>query len=304
MVPAEDRRTMLIALAGATVISFAPFLYIRSDTDPLTGAFYRMLYALPLLGLLVWTSKKEDPRNTNSRWLAFGAGILLAIDFAGYHSAIDYIGSGIATLIGNSQVIIVTLVTWWLFGERPNKFILFSLPIVMLGLLLVSGVWDKAAYGEDPVKGVIGGIVAAVFYSSFLIAYRQSNRIGSPAVNAQFDATAGATLGILILGTIPLTSLGLEPIDHTITWPNHGWLIVLAISCQVIGWIGITYALPRLPAAHTSFAVLLQPVLTIVWGILLLDETPSFQQSMGMIMILGAIIAVTMYGSTTTEDEV
>ena len=64
MVPAEDRRTMLIALAGATVISFAPFLYIRSDTDPLTGAFYRMLYALPLLGLLVWTSKKEDPRNT------------------------------------------------------------------------------------------------------------------------------------------------------------------------------------------------------------------------------------------------
>ena len=304
MVPAEDRRTMLIALAGATVISFAPFLYIRSDTTPLTGAFYRMLYALPLLGLLVWTSKKEDPRNTNSRWLAFGAGILLAIDFAGYHSAIDYIGSGIATLIGNSQVIIVTLVTWWLFGERPNKFILFSLPIVMLGLLLVSGVWDKAAYGEDPVKGVIGGIVAAVFYSSFLIAYRQSNRIGAPAVNAQFDATAGATLGILILGTIPLTSLGLEPIDHTITWPNHGWLIVLAISCQVIGWIGITYALPRLPAAHTSFAVLLQPVLTIVWGILLLDETPSFQQSMGMIMILGAIIAVTMYGSTTTEDEV
>ena len=142
MVPAEDRRTMLIALAGATVISFAPFLYIRSDTDPLTGAFYRMLYALPLLGLLVWTSKKEDPRNTNSRWLAFGAGILLAIDFAGYHSAIDYIGSGIATLIGNSQVIIVTLVTWWLFGERPNKFILFSLQIVMLGLLLVSGVWD------------------------------------------------------------------------------------------------------------------------------------------------------------------
>ena len=303
MVSAEDRRTMLIALAGATVISFAPFLYIRSDTTPLTGAFFRMLYALPLLGLLVWISKKEDPRNSNSRWLAFGAGILLAIDFAGYHSAIDYIGSGIATLIGNSQVIIVTLATWWLFGERPNKFILLSLPIVMLGLLLVSGIWDDAPYGEDPVKGVIGGIVAAVFYSSFLIAYRQSNRIGAPAVNAQFDATAGATLGILFLGTIPLTSLGVEAIEHSITWPSHGWLIVLAISCQVIGWIGITYALPRLPAAHTSFAVLLQPVLTIVWGILLLDETPSFQQSMGMIMILGAIIAVTMYGSATTGDQ-
>ena len=302
MATVEDRRTMLIALAGATVISFAPLLYIRSDTTPLTGAFYRMLYALPLLGLLVWTSKKEDPRNSNSRWLAFGAGVLLAIDFVGYHSAIDYIGSGIATMIGNSQVIIVTLVSWWLLGERPNRFILLSLPLVMFGLILISGIWADAPYGEDPVKGVIGGMVAAVFYSSFLIVYRQSNRIGGPAVNAQFDATTGATLGILILGSMPLTSVGIEAIDHSITWPNHGWLILLALSCQVIGWIAITYALPRLPAAHTSFAVLLQPVLTIIWGVILLNESPSLQQSAGMALIFAAIIAVTLFGAT--EDAI
>jgi drug/metabolite transporter (DMT)-like permease len=294
---------MLIALAGATVISFAPLLYIRSDTTPLTGAFYRMLYALPLLGLLVWTSKKEDPRESNSRWLAFGAGILLAIDFVGYHSAIDYIGSGIATMIGNSQVIIVTLVSWWILGERPNRFILLALPMVMFGLVLISGIWDDAPYGEDPVKGVIGGIVAAVFYSSFLIAYRQSNRVGGPAVNAQFDATAGATIGLLVIGSMPLSGVGIEAIDHTITWPGHGWLLLLAITCQVIGWIAITYALPRLPAAHTSFAVLLQPVLTIVWGVLLLSESPSMQQSTGMILIFAAIIAVTLFGAAEDSTQ-
>ena len=303
MATAEDRRTMLIALAGATVIAFAPLLYILSDTTPLPGAFYRMLYALPLLGLLVWTSKKEDPRESNSRWLAFGAGILLAIDFAGYHSAIDYIGSGIATMIGNSQVIIVTLVSWWILGERPNRFILLALPMVMFGLVLISGIWDDAPYGEDPVKGVIGGIVAAVFYSSFLIAYRQSNRVGGPAVNAQFDATAGATIGLLVLGSMPLSGVGIEAIDHTITWPGHGWLLLLAITCQVVGWIAITYALPRLPAAHTSFAVLLQPVLTIVWGVLLLSESPSVQQSTGMILIFAAIIAVTLFGAAEDSTQ-
>ena len=303
MATAEDRRTMLIALAGATVISFAPLLYIRSDTTPLTGAFYRMLYALPLLGLLVWTSKKEDPRESNSRWLAFGAGILLAIDFAGYHSAIDYIGSGIATMIGNSQVIIVTLVSWWILGERPNRFILLALPMVMFGLVLISGIWDDAPYGEDPVKGLIGGTVAAVFDSSFLIAYRQSNRVGGPAVNAQFDATAGATIGLLVLGSMPLSGVGIEAIDHTITWPGHGWLLLLAITCQVVGWIAITYALPRLPAAHTSFAVLLQPVLTIVWGVLLLSESPSVQQSTGMILIFAAIIAVTLFGAAEDSNQ-
>ena len=302
--PADDRRIMLIALFGAMLLSFAPVLYIRSDTSPVTGAFFRMLYALPILIFLVWYLNRDDPRGIRNRALAFSAGLLLAIDFVGYHSAIDYIGSGIATLIGNSQVVIVTLVSWWMFGERPNRMIVFALPMVMLGLILISGIWDDEPYGDDPIKGVVGGIVAAIFYSSFLILYRFSNRIQAPSVNLQLDATAGAAMGLLIAGIMPLSRLDIEPIDFSFTWPGHGWIILLAASCQVIGWIAITYALPRLPAAHTSFAILLQPVLTILWGVIILSENPSIQQIGGMSLIFAAIIAVTMFGTAqTTSNE-
>ena len=302
--PADDRRIMLIALFGAMLLSFAPLLYIRSDTSPVTGAFFRMLYALPILIFLVWYLNRDDPRGIRNRALAFSAGLLLAIDFVGYHSAIDYIGSGIATLIGNSQVVIVTLVSWWMFGERPNRMIIFALPMVMLGLMLISGIWDDEPYGDDPIKGVVGGIVAAIFYSSFLILYRFSNRIQAPSVNLQLDATAGAAMGLLIAGIMPLSRLDIEPIDFSFTWPGHGWIILLAASCQVIGWIAITYALPRLPAAHTSFAILLQPVLTILWGVIILSENPSIQQIGGMSLIFAAIIAVTMFGTAqTTSNE-
>ncbi len=296
--PAGDRRSMLIALAGAFLLSFAPLFYIQSETTPITGAFFRMVYAIPILLILVWYLNREDSRSFNTRMLTFAAGILLAIDFAGYHSAIDYIGSGIATLIGNSQVIIVTFSSWWLFGERPNRMILLALPMVMLGLVFISGIWDDEPYGEDPFKGVIASILAAIFYSSFLILYRYSNRIKAPSANLQFDATIGAAIGLLLIGIAPLEGLDIEPINFTLSWPGHGWLILLAISCQIIGWIAITFALPRLPAAHTSFAVLLQPVLTIVWGVILLSETPSLQQMVGMTLIFSAIIAVTMFGES------
>ena len=296
--PAGDRHTMLVALAGAFLLSFAPLFYIQSETTPITGAFFRMVYAIPILLILVWYLNREDSRSFNTRMLTFAAGILLAIDFAGYHSAIDYIGSGIATLIGNSQVIIVTLSSWWLFGERPNRMILLALPMVMLGLVFISGIWDDEPYGEDPFKGVIASILAAIFYSSFLILYRYSNRIKAPSANLQFDATIGAAIGLLLIGIAPLEGLDIEPINFTLSWPGHGWLILLAISCQIIGWIAITFALPRLPAAHTSFAVLLQPVLTIVWGVILLSETPSLQQMVGMTLIFSAIIAVTMFGES------
>ncbi len=300
--PADDRRTMLIALAGATLISFAPLLYIQSETAPLTGAFFRMVYALPLLAALVLVLNREDTRDPRARMLAFSAGLLLAIDFIGYHSAIDFIGSGIATLIGNSQVIIVTLSSWFLFGERPNRLILLSLPVVMLGMLFISGIWDDNPYGSDPLKGVIAGIVAAIFYSSFLIVYRYSNRVQAPSVNLQMDATAGAAFGLLIIGIAPLRSIGIEPVEFSITMPGHAWLMALALSGQVVGWIAITYALPRLPAAHTSFAVLLQPVLTILWGVLLLSEEPSVQQIAGMVLIFSSIIAVTLFGRAESSE--
>ena len=294
----SDRRTMLIALAGAVAISFSPVFYIYSDTNPSTGAFFRMLYALPALALLAYLVRKSDTRSSRTRWTAFGAGLILAPDMLAYHSSMIFIGIGIATLIGNSQVIIVTLASWKLFGEKPNQAILVSLPVVIIGLALISGIADTDPYGEDPVKGVVFGTMAAFFYSSFLILFRYSNRELAPSSSVQLDATAGAALGLLVLGLLPLSSMAIEPMELQPTWPGHGWLIVLAILCQVAGWLAIAHALPRLPAAHTSFAILLQPVLTLVWGYVILhQEGHSQNQVIGIFLVLAAIIAVTLYGS-------
>ncbi len=299
----SDRRTMLIALAGAVAISFSPVFYIYSDTNPSTGAFFRMLYALPALALLAYLVRKSDTRSSRTRWTAFGAGLILAPDMLSYHSSMIFIGIGIATLIGNSQVIIVTLASWKLFGEKPNQAILISLPVVIIGLALISGIADTNPYGEDPVKGVVFGTMAAFFYSSFLILFRYSNRELAPSSSVQLDATAGAALGLLVLGLLPLSSMAIEPLELQPTWPGHGWLIVLAILCQVAGWLAITHALPRLPAAHTSFAILLQPVLTLIWGYVILhQEGHSQNQVIGIFLVLAAIMAVTLYGSASSSE--
>ena len=298
-----DRRTMLIALAGAVAISFSPVLYVFSGTNPSTGAFFRMLYALPALALLAYLVRSADTRSSRTRWMAFGAGLILAPDMLSYHSSMIFIGIGIATLIGNSQVIIVTLASWKLFGEKPNPAILLSLPVVVVGLALISGIADSEPYGEDPVKGVIFGLMAAFFYSSFLILFRYSNRELAPSSSVQLDATAGAALGLLVLGLMPLSGYAIEPLDMQPIWPGHGWLIVLALLCQVAGWLAIAHALPRLPAAHVSFAVLLQPVLTLVWGYVILDQDGHSQnQVMGIFLVLAAIIAVTLYGSASSAE--
>ena len=291
------QKTMGIAMFGGVVVSFAPILYALSDANPLTGAFFRMAYAIPFLLLIIWFRKAKDPRTINTRLIAVIAGFAFSLDFLAYHSTVDWIGTGIGTLIGNSQVIIVTLMSWWLFGERPNLSILISLPIVMIGLVLISGVLDDDPYGEYPVRGVVAGVFTAIFYSAFLIIYRFANRELAPAVNLQFDSTVGCAIGLLILSFLPLQSIYVEPIDFKPKFPTHGWLLALAFLSQVTGWLAIAYSLPRLPAAYTSFAILLQPTFTIIWGIILLSESPSMQQAIGMFLILGSIIAVNTSGN-------
>ena len=297
------QKTMSIAMFGGVVVSFAPILYALSDANPLTGAFFRMAYAIPFLLLIIWYRKAKDPRTTNTRLIAVIAGFAFSLDFLAYHSTVDWIGTGIGTLIGNSQVIIVTLMSWWLFGERPNLSILISLPIVMIGLVLISGVLDDDPYGEYPVRGVVAGVFTAIFYSAFLIIYRFANRELAPAVNLQFDSTVGCAIGLLILSFLPLQSIYVEPIDFEPKFPTHGWLLALAFLSQVTGWLAIAYSLPRLPAAYTSFAILLQPTFTIIWGIILLSESPSMQQAIGMFLILGSIIAVNTSGSVKDGEK-
>lgn len=294
---------MVIAMFGGVVVSFAPILYALSDANPLTGAFFRMAYAIPFLLLIIWFRKAKDSRTTNTRLIAVIAGFAFSLDFLAYHSTVDWIGTGIGTLIGNSQVIIVTLMSWWLFGERPNLSILISLPIVMFGLVLISGVLDDDPYGEYPVRGVVAGVFTAIFYSAFLIIYRFANRELAPAVNLQFDSTVGCAIGLLILSFLPLQSIYVEPIDFEPKFPTHGWLLALAFLSQVTGWLAIAYSLPRLPAAYTSFAILLQPTFTIIWGIILLSESPSVQQAIGMFLILGSIIVVTTSGTVKDGEK-
>ncbi len=297
------QKSMAIAMFGGVVVSFAPVIYAISDANPLTGAFFRMVYALPFLGIIIWFRGMDDSRSMNTRLIAIIAGLAFSLDFLSYHSAVDWIGTGIGTLLGNSQVIIVTLMSWWLFGEKPNLSILISLPIVMFGLCLISGIWDDNPYGEYPLRGVIAGVFTAIFYSAFLIIYRFANRELAPATNLQFDSTAGCAFGLLILSFLPLRSIHVEPIDFQPSIGVQSWLLLLAILSQVVGWLAIAYSLPRLPAAYTSFAILLQPTLTIVWGIVLLSESPSIQQIVGMILILGSIIGVTVYGSVDSSKE-
>ena len=77
-------------------------------------------------------------------------------------------------------------------------------------------------------------------------------------------------------------------------WPSHGWLALLALTSQVLGWLLITVSLPRLPAALTSVTLTIQPVASVLLGVILLGEDPSSLQLAGVACILAGLVSIAL----------
>lgn len=168
---------------------------------------------------------------------------------------------------------------------------LLTIPIVFLGVVLISGLGRDDAFGDDPLGGVAFGVGAGLTYAGFLLVFRASNRGLAPPAAPLLDATAGAALGSLALAV-------LDPdFSFTPSWPEHGWLLTLALVAQVIGWLLIAVALPRLPALETSVLLLLQPMATVLWASILFTERLSPLQWAGVALVLGGVAALSWRGS-------
>jgi drug/metabolite transporter (DMT)-like permease len=277
-----------MAVLGALAIAFSSILVKLADVSPSTAAIFRCAYALPLLGALAaWERRRFGPRSGRERRLAVIAGVLFAADLICWHHAIGAVGAGLATVLGNLQVAFVPLVAWAVLAERPERGILATLPVVMLGVVLVSGVLEHGAYGSDPVGGMLYGLATGLTYAGFILVLRHGNADLRRPAGPLFDATATATVTAIAAGLV------IGDADLAPSWPAHGWLVLLALTSQVLGWLLISISLPRLPAALTSLLLTVQPVGSVILGAILFGESPTPLQLAGVAAILTGLATLT-----------
>jgi drug/metabolite transporter (DMT)-like permease len=272
------------ALAGAVAIAFSAILYRLADVSPETGAFFRCAYAVPPLLVLAWLEDRRlGARPVRARAWAWLAGAFFTADLLAWHRSIEYVGAGLATVLGNTQVVLVGLVAWLLLRERPSARLLAAIPVAMLGVVLISGAFEDGAYGDDPARGVLFGVLTGIAYTGFLLALRHGSsdlRVAGPL--------SDATLACALL-TIP-AGLLLGDLDFTPPLSAHLWLLALALSSQVFGWLLITLSLPRLPAVVGSVLLTLQPVCSVLFAAALVQEDPSALQLVGVAAILAGLV--------------
>ena len=273
----------LLALLGVLSISFSAVFVRLAAVSPVTATFYRGAYAAPILGLVWLASKSQDRRGARERWLAIVSGLILAVDLTLWHESIALVGAGLGTVIANVQVVFVAAAAWLLYGERPTLRRMVTIAVVLGGVVLTSGLARHDAYGARPVAGAIIGVLAGGTYAAFLLVYRHANRTPGPRSGPLLDSTIGMIAGALACALF-------DPHFTFTTSASAGlWLVLLAVGSQVVGWLLIGTALPKLPIVETSVLLLGQPVFAVIWGVLVFSERLSVLQWAGSVIVLAGV---------------
>jgi drug/metabolite transporter (DMT)-like permease len=273
-------------------IAFSGIFYRFAEVSPSTATAFRCLYGLPILVLVAWLERRRyGPLPPTIVRLSIVAGVFFAADLLSWHHAVDAVGAGLATVLGNLQVLVVPLVAWIVVRERPPRGVLMSLPIVLAGAVLISGVIGQGAYGVNPPLGVALGTFTAFAYSGYLLVIRRGGRDLRRPAGPVAISTASTMACAVLFGAL---TGELDPIPH---WPNHGWLLLVGITSQSLGYLVISISLPRLPASLVSVILMAQPVGTVVLARFLpgtMAEVPSAAQLIGVILVVGGIALATI----------
>jgi drug/metabolite transporter (DMT)-like permease len=280
-------RALGFIVFGSSLVSFTSVFVELSNVGPTISAFYRVFFGGIILMGISLVRRDRLWFNIKSLRIHFLCALFFSLDLFFWHRCIEFVGPGLATILGNMQVFFVALFAVWLLKERLSWQLIVAIPVAVFGLfLIVRTGWGQQ--GGEVEFGVLYGIITAITYAWYILTLRKS-RSGENKLSFSIFANMGwiSLLSALMLGI----SVIVEP-DAGFTIPDlqtWGALVGLALVGQVFGWVLISKGLPDVNASLAGLAILLQPALAFVWDILFFGRPTTSLEYLGAVIVLGAI---------------
>lgn len=270
---------------GGVAIGCVPIFVRLSQVGPSATAFWRVLLALPVFMLWMFLEGKKGearrPGKAVEYALMAGAGLFFAADLTVWHWSIKLTSVANATLLANFAPIFVALGGWLLYQQRVSLRFVIGMLTALAGTVFLVG--TSFSLSSQHLLGDILGLVAAVFYSGYILTVKRLRE----------DFSAPTTLAYSgVVACIILLAISLATHEVFIPATPAGWLNLFGLAwfAHVGGWGLITYALAQLPAAFSSVGLLIQPVVATLLAFLMLGEPLGMAQVAGGALVLAGII--------------
>lgn len=185
-----------------------------------------------------------------------------------------------ATLCYYMAPVFVIAVSPFLFGEKIGKKKAFCILCAVLGMVLVSGIFESSFGGISELKGILLGIGAAALYASVVIINKKI-----PEVPA-FEKTV-VQLGSAAAVILPYVVFAEEVLPEDFTALSVTMLIIVGVLHTGIAYILYFGSVGSLSAQTTALFSYVDPAVAIILSGTLLGEGMTLYGALGAVLIIG-----------------
>ena len=269
--PSRLRLFLVLSLSLLSIAFGSILVRLSQEAPSLVIAFFRMGWASVIL-LPFYIADRPAKRSATGGWVLI-AGLALGLHFGFWVSSLRYTSVAVSVLLVNTSPILVVLLSYFAFREKPTAIGLLGIGLAFLGsgLLFLNELTQMGSW-----KGSLLAMAGAAALAVYLVAGRRiRRRVGLLGYVYPTYLIAATLLGSLVwLLDLPLSGWG---------WRTHLFLFLLGLIPQCLGHTSYNWALKYLSATLISTLALAEPVLATLLAYWILNE------SIGMVVLLGGI---------------
>lgn len=269
-------------------------ILMANGWNPLVVAFYRG--AIGLLFVLVWLALRPHGSGLASGrmwfWSAI-AGVGVAGNFAFYFVSITEGSVAVAATLMYCAPVFVYLASFTLKLERPTLLKWAAIAMVMLGIVLLTRIYETGAGGVTLI-GAVAGLLAGLSYAVFIFGFKYAAPHGSPQ--------AILAISFAVLATV---LVGLSDTDQALavlSTPSWPLFLILGVFGAGLSFILYVVGLNHTAPAVASIVAMVEPVTASLFGVVVLNESLVGVQIVGLGLILVTVSALSAFSRAPWAD--
>lgn len=269
--------TTYLALRIA-VLHFPPFLFtiIRQTTA-----------GLLLLGIMFTLGRAAFPSKDHLWRQAIAGFFMISMGNGLVAWAEMHIPSGVAAIICSLMPVLVILINVTIHrDERPTVPILAGVVVGLAGIIMMFSEHLAGFAKPEYIIGIVFTFGAVVAWAGGSIWIKKKNLESNPFVNAGLQMFFGGVL--LVPFSIAFDDMSRVALSSEVVW-SMAYLIIFG---SLVAYASYAYALRKLPMTIVSLYAYINPLVAVVLGWLVLDETLNMKIWLSILLTITGIYIV------------
>jgi len=289
--PIRAYAVIVVAIVATSSAAILIRLALDENMPPLLIAGARLLIATAALTPIIFRRYQTRIRRLTRVELKLVAlaGLCLAIHFTAWVTSLQYTTVLVSVVIVSTGPIWVAILEVAILKVKLKGSVWLGVFVALAGAMLISWATSGEApplEGGNPSLGIIMALISACSASLYIIIGRKVRGSVSFVPYIWLVYTSGAVTTLLIIASSRTPVLGYE-------WQGYLWVLLLAVLAQIIGHGVLNFVLRYLSPTTLTVTAQTVPVLSALWALLILSETPTMTQVAGsIVLVLGVGIVL------------